>query len=129
MNYRESQGKVVSFVSLLILICLFLLLIECSLSVLRSNNLFQTKEFIDTLLEKQMNFRRFFLSLLASEKKREAYLANDFKCDYDAEFMKKLQKLTNTFLDDIRKKMPLTAVEEVINLTKKCGAANFPSLN
>ena len=76
-----------------------------------------------------MNFRRFFLSLLASEKKREAYLANDFKCDYDAEFMKKLQKLTNTFLDDIRKKMPLTAVEEVINLTKKCGCANFPSLN
>ncbi|XP_036366989.1 uncharacterized protein LOC115211143 [Octopus sinensis] len=55
----------------------------------------------EQLLEKQRNFRKFFLSLIANKSQRKLYLNNEFNSEFGCDFMESIKTLTDKFLSNL----------------------------
>ena len=75
--------------------------------------LFQDKKELQRLSSVHSNFRKFYLSLAASNSLRVDYLRDDYQDEYGPEFHSSLTRLTNKFLSKIDDHLPLTMFEKV----------------
>ena len=75
--------------------------------------LFQDKKELQRLSSVHSNFRKFYLSLAASNSLRVDYLRDDYQEEYGPEFHSSLTSLTNKFLSKIDDHLPLTMFEKV----------------
>ena len=75
--------------------------------------LFQDKKELQRLSSVHSNFRKFYLSLAASNSIRVDYLRDDYQEEYGPEFHSSLTRLTNKFLSKIDDHLPLTMFEKV----------------
>ena len=75
--------------------------------------LFQDKKELQRLSSVHSNFRKFYLSLAASNSLRVDYLRDDYQEEYGPQFHSSLTRLTNKFLSKIQEHLPLTMLEKV----------------
>ena len=74
----------------------------------------QDKKLAARLSRDQKDFRKFFLSLIASETCRNEYLSKKLDKEFGEDFQATFQKLTQRFISKIEEKLPETEVERVI---------------
>ena len=74
---------------------------------------FQEKKLADKLNKAQKDFRKFFLSLIASEKLKQNYFARDYEKEFGADFHDRLKLITCNFLQRIEQQLPNTEIDQV----------------
>lgn len=73
----------------------------------------QNRNLMTKLHAAQMNFRRFFLSLLANENQYQSYMQDEYHDDYGKTFITSLQNLAAQFVQKIEIQLPKTIIQQV----------------
>ena len=81
--------------------------------------IFQSQKDIERHHAVSMDFRKFYLPLVAHQSQRAAYFSHTYDTEYGQDFRKAIGKLCDKFISTIFSQLPDTTIEKV-NYTIKC---------